>query len=476
MKLFGQNRRAASLRPSEPQEAERPESQSLSEAERQRVSQRVSEAGDRASRAAASGYTWTHRTPSRRETAEEASEAAATPAPTSSVRASLPRQRMSGATALDQSEPQQSEPSVHEPFAARARLAALQGDAGLASRGADAGATPTSAWPAGRSGEATPETMEGSMGGARVQSAAPSRRRRVWDVDDAPAAQRPISHDRAGLHDDQPHAALPDAAPDDTGMSSTRGDWLDRISRPDEGHPPSPSPFRNRRVAPQSDRPDAGGHDAGGHKAGGRARETARATDTGAEGAPQDDPVAQARAQLARMAEMGALDDTGGHTGEGSGGSRRAAAKTRVLGFRAPETSDDPMARPAAENARRGPDYPVGWLLVTEGAGRGASFALTSGVATIGRGADQTVRLDFGDTAISRNAHASIAFDDETNRFFLGSGATSNLVRLNGRPVLATEALADGDTIRLGETTLHLVALCGDRFSWTAVAAEGGTE
>jgi pSer/pThr/pTyr-binding forkhead associated (FHA) protein len=111
--------------------------------------------------------------------------------------------------------------------------------------------------------------------------------------------------------------------------------------------------------------------------------------------------------------------------------------------------------------------------VVTAGAGRGASFALTSGVATLGRGQDQTVSLDFGDTAISRHAHASVAFDEETGRFFLGAGAKSNIVRRNGRPVLATEELENGDEIRLGETTLRLVALCGPDFSWDDQPAEG---
>ncbi|RDC74169.1 FHA domain-containing protein [Rhodovulum sp. 12E13] len=174
------------------------------------------------------------------------------------------------------------------------------------------------------------------------------------------------------------------------------------------------------------------------------------------------------------MAELG-LADAGADDAESAPrGGRSARVKTRVLGFRPPEADDDPMARGGAACAGRGPDFPVGWLVVVDGAGRGASFALTSGVATLGRGEDQTVRLDFGDTAISRQGHASIVFDDETGRFFLGAGSRTNLVRRNGRPVLATEEVAGGDEIRLGETTLRLVALCGDGFSWSEGVADGG--
>ena len=76
------------------------------------------------------------------------------------------------------------------------------------------------------------------------------------------------------------------------------------------------------------------------------------------------------------------------------------------------------------------------------------------------------MRLDFGDTSISRDNHAVIAFDSEQCRFFMGHGGKANLVRLNDMPVLSTEALEDGDFIRIGETTLKFVALCGPDFTW----------
>ena len=89
--------------------------------------------------------------------------------------------------------------------------------------------------------------------------------------------------------------------------------------------------------------------------------------------------------------------------------------------------------------------------------------ARTAAVSNIGLG---TVRLDFGDTSISRNNHAAVAFDTEQSKFFLGHGGKSNLVRLNGKPVLSTEEMSNGDQIRIGETTLKFVALCGEEFTW----------
>ena len=107
------------------------------------------------------------------------------------------------------------------------------------------------------------------------------------------------------------------------------------------------------------------------------------------------------------------------------------------------------------------------------GPGRGSCFTMFTGVSQIGRGEDQAVRLDFGDTSISRNNHAAVAYDDEQGKFFLGHGGKSNLVRLNGKPVLSTEELTSGDMVRIGETTLKFVSLCGEDFTWASTADKG---
>ena len=86
----------------------------------------------------------------------------------------------------------------------------------------------------------------------------------------------------------------------------------------------------------------------------------------------------------------------------------------------------------------------------------------------IGRGEDCAVQVDFGDDSISRDAHAYVTYDDEARRFFASHGGKTNLVRLNGAPLLAAEALEHGDTLRLGATSLRFVALCGPDFDWSA--------
>ncbi|MEM6407797.1 MAG: FHA domain-containing protein [Pseudomonadota bacterium] len=146
---------------------------------------------------------------------------------------------------------------------------------------------------------------------------------------------------------------------------------------------------------------------------------------------------------------------------------KSARARTRLLGFHSSAHDEaDPMQAPAAERAALASIYPTGWLVVTDGPGAGRSFAIQDGVSTIGRGDDQTVVLDFGDNSISRQSHAAIAYDSEQNKFFLGHGGKSNIIRLNNQPVLSTEELGHEDIIRIGETTLRFVALCGEGFKW----------
>lgn len=151
-------------------------------------------------------------------------------------------------------------------------------------------------------------------------------------------------------------------------------------------------------------------------------------------------------------------------------GRRVGRVKTRLLGFdHAPGLTLDPIeaARATAPVVPQN-TCPVGWIVVIRGPGRGAHFALFNGVSQIGRGEDQAIKLDFGDGSISRNNHAAIAYDDESNEFFLGHGGKANIVRLNDRPVISTETLSSLDTIRIGETTLLFVALCSTDFRWSS--------
>ncbi|MEM1236219.1 MAG: FHA domain-containing protein [Pseudomonadota bacterium] len=155
---------------------------------------------------------------------------------------------------------------------------------------------------------------------------------------------------------------------------------------------------------------------------------------------------------------------------------RAAPAKrnnTRLLGFSAEETAPDVFATKAAPVAAPQPRYPIGWLVVLEGPGQGMSFTVMAGLTTIGRAETQTISLDFGDDSISREQHMAIAYDEDENTTFVGHGGKRNIVRLNGKPLLTTEELADGDHIKIGKTLLYYIALCGSEFAWKDVMGDG---
>ncbi|MDA5558246.1 FHA domain-containing protein [Shimia sp. MMG029] len=189
-----------------------------------------------------------------------------------------------------------------------------------------------------------------------------------------------------------------------------------------------------------------------------------------AESAPQMAPPSQPVTREPALAEIGleALQANVGAHKPASGRGTKGRVKTRLLGFSAPSSqATDPLSQAPEAPTSAQASFPVGWLVIVDGPGKGASFALFDGLTQIGRGEGQTLRLDFGDNTISRENHAAIAFDGEQRRFFFGHGGKANLVRLNGQPVLSTEVLASQSLIRIGETTLRFVALCGEEFTWS---------
>ncbi|MEP0505691.1 MAG: FHA domain-containing protein [Paracoccaceae bacterium] len=181
-------------------------------------------------------------------------------------------------------------------------------------------------------------------------------------------------------------------------------------------------------------------------------------------------PVGYHATEQKRMAEPETDDDAPISRVKRRVSSERV--KTRLLGFHAEEENTDIFAASATKADGNDPCFPIGWLVVTDGPGRGASFTLTSGLSTIGRDMNQTVALDFGDTSISRERHVSVAYDDEENRAYVGHGGKSNIVRHNNKPLLTTEELAHGDTIKIGKTQLNFVAFCTPDFSWTGLSGE----
>ena len=151
--------------------------------------------------------------------------------------------------------------------------------------------------------------------------------------------------------------------------------------------------------------------------------------------------------------------------------------KTRLMGFDASDGRvvglfDEDQA--TTDNGRT--KFPVAVVMVTKGPGLGESFVIKSGMSQIGRAEGQAVQLDFGDMAISRENHAAIVYDPKEHTLLLGHGGKSNIVRLNGKPVVATSDLTSGDEIEIGETQLRVVALCSKEFNWESAEGEEGSD
>ena len=151
--------------------------------------------------------------------------------------------------------------------------------------------------------------------------------------------------------------------------------------------------------------------------------------------------------------------------------------KTRLMGF---DTSDgrivDLFGEDKATTETGRFQHAVAIVMVTKGPGFGECFAIKTGMSQIGRGEGQAIQLDFGDMAISRENHAAIVYDPKEHTFLLGHGGKSNIVRLNGKPVVSTSDLSNGDTIEIGETRLRFVALCSDEFNWDSAEKEEGSD
>lgn len=108
----------------------------------------------------------------------------------------------------------------------------------------------------------------------------------------------------------------------------------------------------------------------------------------------------------------------------------------------------------------------VGWLVVIGGPGQGRDVRITPGMNTIGRESGGIV-LNFGDESISREKHAMLAYDPDGNSFMIAHGDGKNLTKVNGRTLMSPQELGAYDRIRMGNTEMVFVPLCGQDFSWS---------
>lgn len=108
-----------------------------------------------------------------------------------------------------------------------------------------------------------------------------------------------------------------------------------------------------------------------------------------------------------------------------------------------------------------GIDPPVGWLVCIDGPDRGTDYKIRSENNSIGR--SETMRICIsGDETIARENHAFISYDPESNTYNVYPGMSRGLVYLNRGPVFGAAQLQPFDEIKVGNTTLLFVPLCGN--------------
>jgi hypothetical protein len=109
----------------------------------------------------------------------------------------------------------------------------------------------------------------------------------------------------------------------------------------------------------------------------------------------------------------------------------------------------------------------VGWLVVWDGPGKGASHALQPGNNTIGRDNDCDVALSHGDDGISSDGKLSIDYEYRGHSFAFVNRGSKNTPYLNEKPIRTEQELQDGDKLLIGDTTLVFVPFCNQKRNWS---------
>jgi hypothetical protein len=162
--------------------------------------------------------------------------------------------------------------------------------------------------------------------------------------------------------------------------------------------------------------------------------------------------------------------DGGGAGGSSSGGSSSDdAPKTQIVGARrrSKEQPEPAESSPGSTTLSDPMEDPVvGWVVVVDGPGQGASLSLGYGMNSIGRAPTERICLDFGDNQVSRTSHANITYDPRGRKYFINHGGGKNLTYLGDDPVLSPIELKGGEEVMIGDTTLRFVPFCGKEFDW----------
>ncbi len=138
--------------------------------------------------------------------------------------------------------------------------------------------------------------------------------------------------------------------------------------------------------------------------------------------------------------------------------------------FEKPFMPEEPAPEPqviseVAEKTVIAGNCTVGWLVCLKGEYFGKSFVLKPGQNLMGRDCEMHVSLPEEKSVLNQN-HATIFYDQSTNRFRLIPGDTRGLTYLNGDLKTSECELRPGDKLLIGSVAFIFVPLCGSKFRW----------
>jgi hypothetical protein len=159
-----------------------------------------------------------------------------------------------------------------------------------------------------------------------------------------------------------------------------------------------------------------------------------------------------------------------------AGGERKTvlqwARRPRPVEETAGDDNTPPADGPAASATPPEPAWEfdqapvVGWLAVVAGPGIGRSLEVRPGMNWLGRDPDMDIPLAFGDAGVSAREHAVLLYDVECNGYFIKHERGRNLTYLNEKRITSETRLKAYDRIRIHDTELLFLPLCGKRFQW----------
>lgn len=131
---------------------------------------------------------------------------------------------------------------------------------------------------------------------------------------------------------------------------------------------------------------------------------------------------------------------------------------------------DCPLCPPREEPVRE-PEPTVGWLVCTDGPGRGRDFRLHQGYNFIGSDPRADISIPW-DPQLGPEDGGILCYDRQLRLYSFGPRGRALPVRVGGKMILDAVVLSPGDRLTVGSTALLFVPLCGPDFSWEERNAE----